>query len=353
MLKTLDELFELVIERKASDIILLADSAPAIWVAGEMQTIEHEPIQPEHVDAMLTPLLNDEEKAVLAETGDLDFSVGKPDVGRFRINLHKQRGGLSAALRFVPDRIPTLENLNLPPRLSEFAKLPRGMVLVTGGAATGKSTTLAAMIDFMNRNFAYHIITLEDPIEYAFSHQKSLIEQREIGKDARSFSSALRHVVRQRPDVILVGEMRDLETVAAALTAAEIGHMVLATLHTSSAVQTVDRIIDAFPGSQQAQVRIQLSAVLTGVACQMLFPDQLEGGLIPAVEILVPTPAIRRAVRDNETHLLSGMLEMGRSLGMQSMDMSISTLVAEGRVTPEQAMANAHDPEKMKRLLAA
>ena len=302
MLKTLDELFELVIERKA---------------------------------------------------GDLDFSVGKPDVGRFRINLRRQRGGHSAAWRFVPNRIPTFEKLNLPPRLCEFAKLRRGMVLVTGGAATGKSTTLAAMIDFINRNFTYHIITLEDPIEYAFSHQKSLIEQREIGKDSRSFSSALRHVVRQRPDVILVGEMRDLETVATALTAAEAGHMVLATLHTSSAVQTVDRIIDAFPGPQQAQVRIQLSAVLGGVACQMLFHDQLEGGLIPAVEILVPTSAIRRAVRDNETHLLSGMPETGRSLGMQSMDMSISGLVAEGRVTPEQTMASAHDPEKMKRLLAA
>jgi twitching motility protein PilT len=226
-------------------------------------------------------------------------------------------------------------------------------MLVTGGAATGKSTTLAAMIDHMNRNFAHHIITLEDPIEYTFRHDKSIIEQREIGIDSVSFPSALRHVVRQRPDVILIGEMRDLETISTALSAAEMGHLVLATLHTTSAMQSVQRIIDVFPAAQQGQVRVQLSTALQAVVCQMLFHDRQSGGLAPAVEIMVCTPAMRRAIRDNETHLLAGMIETGQSLGMQTMDSAISHLVSQQRISREDAVASAHDVEKMRRLLAA
>ena len=353
MLKSLDEMFDLVVERNASDIIFTAGAPPAIWVAGEMSLTEHDMLSPEDIEALFMPLLTDRQKAVLAEIGDLDFSVGKQGLGRFRINIHRQRGTLSAATRFVPYEIPGFEDLSLPPRVREFADLPRGLVLVTGGTSSGKSTTLAAMVDYMNQKFAYHIITLEDPIEYTFRHQRSLVEQREIGADVPSFASALRHVVRQRPDVILIGEMRDLETISTALTAAETGHLVLATLHTSSTVQTIDRIIDVFPGDQQGQVRVQLSAALQGVACQMLFRDQLNQKLVPAVEIMIPTQAIRRSIRDSETHLLGGMIETGRSLGMQTMDMAISSLVGEGRVLAGEAMANAQDPEKMKRLLAA
>ncbi len=343
-----------IIERTgASDIIFAPGAPPAIWVSGRMTVLEGEALTPEAIESMFTPLLTAEQARRLEETGDLDFSIGRRGMGRFRLNIHRQRGSLSVATRFIPHEIPPVEDLRLPQRVLEFARLPRGMVLVTGGAATGKSTTLAAMIDYMNRNFAYHIITLEDPIEYTFRHDKSVIEQREIGVDSPSFASALRHVVRQRPDVVLIGEMRDLETIATALTAAEAGHLVLATLHTNSAVQTIDRVIDVFPGAQQSQVRIQLSSALQGICCQMLFHDAITGKQVPAVEILVPTQAIRRAIRDSETHLVYGMVEMGVRQGMQTMDSAIATLVKEGRVSAEEALASAHDPEKMKKTLAA
>ncbi|KPK85685.1 MAG: hypothetical protein AMJ81_03135 [Phycisphaerae bacterium SM23_33] len=353
MTPSLDEIFDVVRETGASDVILTPGVPPVAWVRGSMAFLPGEPLRGDGVGDVFLPLLSEEQKTRLEELGDLDFSIGRREIGRLRINLHRQRGTLSAATRFIPLQVPSFEQLNLPRRVLEFARLPRWLVLVTGGAATGKSTTLAAMIDFMNKNYSYHIITLEDPIEYTFHHHRSVIEQREIGRDAVSFASALRHVVRQRPEVVLIGEMRDLETISAALTAIEAGHLVLATLHTSSAVQTIDRIIDIFPAAQQGQVRIQLSSTMQGVCCQMLFHDQSSRGMIPAVEIMVPTQAIRRAIRDSETHLIQGMLETGQSLGMQSMDMAISRLVAAGRVSREHAVAGAHDPEKMKRLLAA
>ena len=350
---TIDTLFDLVNQEQASDVIFTPGVPPGVWVAGRMGLAQGEPLSPADIEAVFLPLLTDVNRKRLDEVGDLDFSIGKKGMGRFRINLHRQRGTLSAAVRFIPHEIPNFQNLQLPPRVLEFARLPRGMVLVTGGACSGKSTTLAAMIDYINRNFAYHIITLEDPIEYTFRHDKSLIEQREIGVDSPSFASALRHVVRQRPDVVLIGEMRDLETIQTALTAAETGHLVLATLHTTSAVQTIDRIIDVFPAAQQSQVRVQLSSALQGVVCQMLFHDKRTGRLAPAVEIMVPTAPIRRAIRDSETHLLHGMLEIGQQHGMMTMDCSIAQLVREGAITTEQALTNAHDADKMRRLLAA
>ncbi len=353
MLKTIDDMFKLAAERGASDILFTPGVPPAIWITGEMEITEFESMEPEQIEEIFMPLLTDEQAETLKTSGDVDLAVGKHDVGRFRINIHRQRGTISAAMRFIPHEIPDFEQLNLPERIIEFARLPRGLVLVTGGSGTGKSTTLASIIEHINRNYGYHIITLEDPIEYTFRHKRSLIEQREIGVDSCSFASALRHVVRQKPDVVLIGEMRDLETISATLTAAETGHLVLATLHTTSAVQTIDRIIDVFPASQQGQIRIQLSAVLEGIVCQMLLHDQLNDGLVPAIEIMTPTPAIRRVIRDNETHLLAGMIETGQSQGMQTMDMAISRLVADNRVTAKDALANAHDPEKMKRLLAA
>lgn len=349
----IDDVFDMLLEQSASDVVFVPGAPPVLWVAGRMARAGQEPLTPQAIEEIFLPVLGEEQRQRLQEIGDLDFSLGRPGVGRLRINIHRQRGSLSVATRFIQQEVPGFDQLNLPERVRQFANLPRGLVLVTGGAASGKSTTLAAMIEYMNATFAYHIITLEDPIEYTFRHGNSLIEQREIGVDSPSFVSALRHVVRQRPDVVLIGEMRDLETVSTALTAAETGHLVLATLHTNSAVQTVDRIIDIFPGDQQPQVRIQLASALQGVICQMLFHDHLSGRLTPAVEILVPTPGMRRAIRENETHLLPGMIEMGSNLGMQSMDAAISHLAASGQVTPEEAMASAHDPEKMRKLLVA
>ena len=353
MISTLQDIFEVVRQLSASDVIFTPGVPPAVWVAGQMRLLEVPPLVPEEITALFLPLLQDEQRTRLREQGDLDCGIGAPGLGRLRVNLHQQRGTLSAAVRFIPHEVPALSDLGLPPRVQEFTRLPHGLVLVTGGAATGKSTTLAAMIDDMNRRCAYHIITLEDPIEYTFRHGRSIIEQREIGVDAPSFASALRHIVRQRPDVVLIGEMRDLETISAALTAAETGHLVLATLHTNSAVATIDRIIDAFPGDRQAQVRVQLASTLQGVVCQALFYDRRTEHMTPAVEIMVPTPAIRRAIRDHETHLLSGMVETGMAHGMQSMDMAISRLAADGRISLEEALAKAQDPEKMRRQIAA
>ncbi len=348
----IERVLRLVLDHGASDIVLSPGAAPALWVQGEMRALPAEPLRSEDLRKIFLPLLSDAQKQRLDDTGDLDFSVGMKGAGRFRVNVHRQRGSLSAAVRYVPNEVPTFEQLQLPERVLRFARLRRGMVLVTGGGGSGKSTTLAALIDFMNGIYAYHVITLEDPIEYMFRHGGCLIEQREIGVDAVSFPSALRHVVRQRPDVVLIGEMRDLETISTALTAAETGHLVLATLHTANAPQTVDRIIDIFPAAQQGQVRVQLAGALQGVVSQMLF-HSCDGGLVPAVEIMVCSPPVRRAIRDGETHLLAGMIETGRAVGMQSMDHAIAGLVRNRRITTDQALAAAVDPEKLKRLLAA
>ena len=353
MIKNIDEIFEIVLEIGASDIVLTPGVPPAAWVAGRMKLIGTESVKPSDIEEIFFPLLTDEQSKRLNEYGDIDFAVGKRGKGRFRINIHRQRGTIGAALRYIPHQIPDFEQLRLPKRIIDFAKLPHGLVLVTGGAACGKSTTLAAVIQYMNQHYNYHIVTLEDPIEYIFRHEKSIIEQREIGVDVSSFASALRHIVRQRPDVVLIGEMRDLETISAVLTAAETGHLILATLHTSTAVQTIDRIIDVFPAEQQGQVRIQLSNTLRGVVCQKLFHDRLTGGLIPAAEIMITTPAIQRAIRDKETHLIGGMIETGKNMGMQRMDESILQLARAGHISPEEAIINAEDQEKMIRALTA
>ncbi len=349
---TIEKIFNLVTERKASDVCFVPGSSPVIWTAGKMCHVGDENSTPAEIDAIFLPLLNDQQRERLNITGDIDLSVGQGGVGRFRINMHRQRGSLSVALRFIPHDVPQFESLHIPQRVLQFADLQHGLVLVTGGAGTGKSTTLAAMIDYMNRKYAYHIITMEDPIEFTFRHGKSVIEQREVGVDCPSFGSALRHVVRQRPDVILVGEMRDLETIAAALTAAETGHLVMASLHTINATQTIDRIIDVFPAAQQSQIRVQLAGALRGVVCQTLLPDEKNGGLVPAVEVMVCNQGIQRAIRDNESHLLPGMIETGKSLGMQLMDSAILELVKSGRVSSGEAIARAHNPEKMIKMVA-
>jgi len=347
----IDLVFDLVLERSPSDIVFIPGSPPAIWVAGRMQLIDAPPVASTDVEGIFFGLLSDEQRRHLEETGDLDFSVGRRDVGRFRINLHRQRTTWAAAMRFIPGEVPAFEQLKLPDDVLRLADLPRGLVLITGGTGAGKSTTLAAMVEYMNQNYAYHIITLEDPIEFTFRHKCSLIEQREIGVDCPTFASALRNVVRQKPDVILVGEMRDLETISAALTAAETGHLVLASLHTVNAVETVNRIIDVFSAEQQSQIRMQLSDTLQGVVCQTLFHDEIDDKMVPAIEILIATPAVRRAIRDRETHLVAGMIETGRGAGMQAMDASIASLVKAGRITAGDAMASAQNPERLARLI--
>lgn len=353
MIWTTDKLFELMIDRHASDLVFVPGAAPALWISGAMRQLDSQTLTNDDIGQLFLPLLNDGQKRQLTATGDVDFSVGKNGHGRLRINLHRQQGCWGAAIRLVPAEPPEFDDLKLPARLLNLGDLNRGLVLVTGTAGSGKSTTLAALIQYMNSRHAYHIITLEDPTEFTFTNQTAVIEQREIGVDSSSFASALRHVVRQRPDVILVGEMRDLETIAAALTAAEMGHLVIATLHTIDAVQTVGRIIDVFPAAQQAQVRVQLAATLQGVVCQTLFADEKNGGMIPAVELMLSTPAVRRAIRENETHLLGGMIETGKSFGMQTMDAAIAELVRAGHISSETALARAHNPERLSRLLAA
>ena len=349
---TVDSILDVLIRQKASDVIFVAGAPPVIWLAGRMQHLGTDRLNHEDIASCFLPLLSEAQRQKVSSVGDVDFSFGKPGVGRLRVNVHRQRGTLSVACRFIPHEVPSFDTLKLPLRVRDLADLPHGLVLVTGGAATGKSTTLAALIDHINHNYAYHVITLEDPVEFTFSHGKSIIEQREIGQDCETFGSALRHIVRQRPDVILVGEMRDLETISAAMTAAEIGHLVLASLHTSNSTETINRIIDVFPATQQTQVRVQLAGILQGVVCQMLFRDECDGGLIPAVEIMIPNPAIRRAIRDSEMHLVAGMVETGKAAGMQTLDAAIAELIAAGKVGLADGLAKASNPEKLARLVA-
>lgn len=321
----------------ASDLILVAGSPPCVYIRGDMNLLGLPELTPKEIEDLLLPMLTEDQKKRLEKELDLDFSFGLPNIGRCRGNIHRQRETLAAAFRFIPTKVPSIEDLNLPPIVYEMAQFQQGLILVTGATGVGKSSTLAAILNYINEHFSKHVITLEDPIEFIFSHRKSLIEQREIGEDSPSFASALRHVLRQKPDVILVGEMRDAETISTAITAAETGHLVFATLHTMSAPQAVERIVDSFEGRQQQQVRIQLAHTLQAVTAQLLFKDQQGEGMVPACEVLIATPAIKRAIRDNETHLIPGMVETGSKFGMQTMEHSVNQWIAQGRVSPEEA----------------
>ena len=352
MLQTVEDILVLMNREGASDVVFVPGSPAVMWVQGTMRRIDELILDDGIIGRLFLPAMTDNQRQRLTDQGDSDYSVGRPGVGRMRINIHRQRNSLSVATRFIPHEVPIFEQLKLPGRVLDFADLPRGIVMVTGGAGAGKSTTLAAMIEHMNRTYGYHIITLEDPVEFMFTHRNSVIEQRQIGDDCPSFSSALRHIVRQRPDVILVGEMRDLETISAALTAAEMGHLVLASLHTLSAVETINRVIDVFPANQQNQIRVQLAGTLQGVLAQTLFADATDGGRIPACEIMIPTSGIRRAIRDNEVHLVPGMIETGRTSGMQLMDTAIADLIASGHITLADGLAKAHNPDKLAKMVA-
>jgi twitching motility protein PilT len=350
-----DELLTLLVAAKeagASDLLLVAGAPPTVYVDTRMKSMTAQPLSASHLIEMVTAFLSPKQRERIDRCRDLDFSLGHARVGRCRINIHYQRRSLAVAVRILDCEIPDLEELNLPPKLSELTELPRGLVLITGPAGSGKSTTLAALIERINRRRRAHVITLEDPIEFAFAHGQSIIEQREIGDDSPSFADALRHVVRQKPDVIMVGEMRDLETVAAALTAAETGHLVFASLHTNGAAQTVERIVDAFDSRRQGQVRVQLAASLKAIACQTLFSNERDGGMVPAVELMIMTPAIARAIRDNNTHLIDGMIETGGQQGMQTLDTAIARLVGDGSISEETALSRTAEPERLGRLLA-
>jgi twitching motility protein PilT len=310
-----------------------------------------EPLMPQQTRDVVYSILNDDQRKRFENNQQIDLAYAIPNVARFRVNCYFQRGAVSAAFRLVPQEIPTLESLALPEILRDFTRKPRGFVLVTGPTGSGKSTSLAAMIDVINREREEHILTIEDPIEFLHQHQRCIVNQREIGSDAQDFAMALKAALRQDPDVILVGEMRDLETISTALTAAETGHLVFATLHTQSTSQTVDRIIDVFPPAQQAQVRMQLSIALQGIVTQQLLPTADGEGRTVATEVLVPTPAVRNLIREGKTHQIYSAIQTSGSTGMQTMDSDLARLARAGTITRDLAEQRSAVPEELKRML--
>jgi twitching motility protein PilT len=337
----LNDLFLAAADSGASDILLVSGAPPVLRVNGDLCPTEIDPLTPAALERLIFGQLNDEQAGVLRDSGDLDFSIGVPRLGRFRVNAHRQRDTYALAIRYIPNRIPTLEELRLPRVVASLSRLQQGLVLVTGQTGSGKSTTLAAIIERINRDQPLHIVTLEDPIEFVFDHGRAIVEQREVGCDCKSFASALRHVVRQDPDIILVGELRDLETISVALSAAETGHLVFGTLHTTSAAGTVDRLIDVFPPAQQPQIRCQLSDSLRAVISQQLLARAEGRGRIAALEIMIVTRAIQRCIREQENHMIPGIIETGRKFGMQTMQQAVAELKAAGLIDPDQSGTQA------------
>jgi pilus retraction protein PilT len=342
-----------VVVQGASDLHVTVDAVPTVRVDGALQPAlpGGAPWDAPTVAAALTSLLTPAMQQQFDEALELDFAYSLSDESRFRVNFYQQRGAMGAAFRLIPTEIKQLHDLGVPEVVSRFAKLPRGLVLVTGPTGSGKSTTLAALIDLVNRTRADHIVTVEDPIEFMHQHKKAIVNQREVGNDTHSFANALKHVLRQDPDVILIGELRDLETISVALTAAETGHLVFATLHTQSAAQTIDRVIDVFPPHQQDQVRTQLASTLQGVVCQTLLPKASGKGRVVATEIMMMTPAIGNLVREGKTYQISSSMQAGRDLGMHTMDQKLADLVNTGTVTHKAAMEKVHDTEGFDRLV--
>jgi twitching motility protein PilT len=339
-------------EERASDVHLSPGFPPAIRIRGRVVPLEgYAPLTPQETRDTVYSLLNDDQRKRFESRKQLDLAYAVPGVARFRVNCFFQRGSISAAFRRIPHEVPQLQELGLPAVLEEFTRKPRGFVLVTGPTGSGKSTSLAAMLDIINREREEHILTIEDPIEFLHRHQRCIVNQREIGADAEDFALALKSALREDPDVILVGEMRDLETMATALTAAETGHLVFATLHTQSTAQTIDRIIDIFPAEQQSQVRMQLSIGLQGIVTQQLLPTADGSGRVVACEVLVPTPAVRNLIREGKTHQIYSAIQTSGSLGMQTMDAHLAQLVRMGLITRKLAEQRASVPEELKRLI--
>jgi twitching motility protein PilT len=342
-----------MVEDRASDVHLTPGFPPAIRVRGRITPLDdYPPLSPQETREIVYSLLNDAQRKKFENNLQLDFAYAIPGVARYRVNCFFQRGAISAAFRLIPEEIVSLEALGLPAVMQEFCRKPRGFVLVTGPTGSGKSTSLASMVDVINAEREEHILTIEDPIEFLHSHKKCIVNQREIGADAIDFASALKSALREDPDVILVGEMRDLETISTALTAAETGHLVFATLHTQSTSQTVDRIIDVFPPHQQQQVRMQLSIALQGIVTQQLLPTADGSTRVVGCEVLVPTPAVRNLIREGKTHQIYSALQTSGAVGMQTMDAHLAQLVRMGKITRSLAEQRASVPEELKRLLA-
>jgi twitching motility protein PilT len=336
----------------ASDLHVTANSMPMLRIDGRLRPVTGAGIwNTEEVIAAVRGLMTEEQMAAFDTAHELDFAYSLPGGTRFRVNVYQQRGATGAAFRIISTNIRSLEELGVPDVVAQFATLPRGLVLVTGPTGSGKSTTLAALIDLVNRTRYDHIVTVEDPIEYVHANKRSLVNQREVGNDTHSFTAALKHVLRQDPDVILIGEMRDLETISVALTAAETGHLVFATLHTQDASQTIDRIIDVYPSHQQDQIRTQLAATLQGVVSQTLVPRASGTGRVIATEVLLTTPAIANLIREGKAHQITSSMQAGRALGMHTMDQHLADLVNEGEITRDAAFEKAHDPDSLDRLI--
>ena len=352
----IQELFKITVNKKASDLHLLAGIPPTLRIDGSLRYLEgYSALEPLVIEEMIFTLLTPSQKELLIANKELDFSIGfgggtYGDLGRFRANLYYQRKYLSGAFRLLPPSILTIEELHLPEIMHSFSDLTQGLVLVTGPTGHGKSTTLASIINEINLKRAFHILTIEDPIEYVYSEGKSIISQREMGIDTHSWDFALRSALREDPDVVLVGEMRDAETIAAAITIAETGHLVFSTLHTNSAAQSVDRIIDSFPATQQPQIKIQLAATLKGVVSQRLLP-MINGGRIVAVEVLLGTPAVASIVRDGKTHLIDSVIQTSKDKGMIGIDASLAALVLSGNISLEMGKSYSLHPEDFLRMV--
>lgn len=347
----IEVLLEEVVKRKGSDLHLQVGLPPIIRVDGALSSISGiSSLDEQAVEGLIFTILDEDQKQILLRDKEFDFSFAFGDLGRFRVNAFHERGNLAAAMRLIPNEIRTIENLGLPEIINKFADYPRGLVLITGPTGSGKSTTLAALVNKVNVERAVHIITVEDPIEYTHVSKRSVIVQREVHYDTYSFSAALRSALREDPDVVLIGEMRDLETIAAAITIAETGHLVFATLHTNSASQSIDRMIDVFPPHQQQQVRAQLGNILMAICSQRLIPS-LGGGRVAATEILIANPAVRNIIREGKNYQLDAVIQTGAEYGMQSMDKTLVNLVHSGVISYDEARNYAVDPDELDRLM--
>jgi twitching motility protein PilT len=349
----LHQLLKAMIEKGASDLHLTTGTAPQLRVDGHLTPLKMDPLSPQDTKQACYSILTDAQKHRFEASNELDLSFGVKGLARFRANIFVQRGAVAGAFRTIPYKILTFEELGLPSVIEKLAQKPRGLILVTGPTGSGKSTTLASIINKINTENNHHIITIEDPIEYLHPHKNCVVNQREVGADTQSFKSALRYILRQDPDVVLVGEMRDLETIEAALTVSETGHLCLATLHTNSCVQTINRVIDVFPAHQQSQIRTQLSFVLEGVVSQTLIPKATGGGRVIALEVMVPNPAIRNLIREDKIHQIYSQMQIGQDkFGMQTLNQSLGDLYQRRLITHEDAMLRSSDPDELANIIA-
>ena len=348
----IDDLLRLIVERGASDLHLAVGMPPILRLDGQLMPTNYEKLAAQDTQRLVYDVLTDEQIQRFEATFELDFSYSVAKVSRFRVNVYRDKGTVAVAFRVIPARIPAIRELGLPLILEELARRPRGLILVTGPTGSGKSTTLAAMVNQINTEHSMHIITIEDPIEYLHQHKLSVVNQRELGMDTKSFANALRAALREDPDVILVGEMRDLDTISTAITCAETGHLVLATLHTNNAPQTVDRIVDVFPSEQQEQIRFMLANNLEAVLCQQLLPRAGMPGRVCAMEIMIATPAIRNLIRESKAHQITSVIQTSANVSMQTMDQSLRDLYQRGAISYDEGLSRAMNPEEFKTMVS-